>query len=404
MTAKLRLFKLVLFHARIGLGVRSLIFLVVMLLLSGFIFWSMPYLGTDGSAIFAPVTLSMVDQDDSLLSRKLIEQLGRMSLVEQVFTEPLADGLARLERNEALLVLVIPEDFYEISMRNEIRPPITVHLNPRQPVEAALFVRMLDNLAASIEGMQASYFAFASQMRPLYDDTGAFIRQMDQAASHVAFQVLGRRSVVEIDESGKFNTVYHVISNLVCLLALQTCLLLVTQIQHERTTGIRDRLILAGAGPWQLLAARQLVGLFWLAAGCLPLLSGLYRAFPAADHLTITVTVLALYWIFALVCQAVANWARPGDGVILGVWLTILAMLLAGGSIYPAPLLPEILREAGKITPAYWAARTLYRALEGQAVQPQAVWAAAAMAVPATLAAYASYRSRQAVIRPGDLS
>ncbi len=404
MTAKLRLFKLVLFHARVSLGLRSLVFFLVMLLLSGFIFWSMPYLGTDGSAIFAPVTLSMVDQDDSLLSRKLIEQLGQMSLVEQVYTEPLADGLARLDRNEALLVLVIPEDFYEISMRNEIRPPITVHLNPRQPVEAALFVRMLDNLAASIEGMQASYFAFASQMRPLFDDTDTFIRLMDRAASHVAFQVLGRRAVVEIDEGGKLNTVYHVISNLVCLLALQACLLLVTQIQQERTSGVRDRLILAGVSPWQLLAARQLVGLFWLSAGCLPLLAGLVRAFPAAHRLTIAVTVLVLYWIFALVCQAVANWARPGDGVILGIWLAILAMLLAGGSIYPSALLPAALREAGKITPAYWAARTLYRALDGQAAQPQAMWAAFVMAVPATLAAYASYRSRSAVIRAGDLS
>jgi hypothetical protein len=98
MTAKLRLFKLVLFHARIGLGCPIADFPCGHAALSGFIFWSMPYLGTDGSAIFAPVTLSMVDQDDSLLSRKLIEQLGRMSLVEQVFTEPLADGLARLEQ------------------------------------------------------------------------------------------------------------------------------------------------------------------------------------------------------------------------------------------------------------------------------------------------------------------
>jgi len=264
MSGKPVLFKLILFYAREAWSGRTLAFFGLMLGLSAFLLWGMPSLAPDASKMFPPVSFSIVDLDDSFISRTLIEQISQMTLVEMVYIEPLEAAQQRLSANETLLILVFPENFYEISMRNEQRPPIIVYLNDRKPVETALFVRFLDNMASSIEGVQASFFSFAETMLPLFDDNEAYIKTLDGAFAHIAFQMLGRRSVVTVDDSGKLNTVHHVISALICLLAMQTSLLLLTQVQQDRRSGVHERLMLAGVGWWQPLLARQLTGLAWL--------------------------------------------------------------------------------------------------------------------------------------------
>ena len=83
---------------------------------------------------------------------------------------------------------------------------------------------------------------------------------------------------------------------------------------------------------------------------------------------------------------------QPGDTVLLGAWLGILALLLLGGCIYPAPLLPPFIQQSGRWTPAYWAFQTTYRALGGQPAV-QGTWLAGGlMTGAATLLAALSWR------------
>jgi hypothetical protein len=401
MSGKPVLFKLVLFYAREAWSGRTLAFFGLMLCLSAFLLWGMPSLAPDASKMFPPVSFSIVDLDDSFISRTLIEQISQMTLVETVYVEPLETARQRLSANETLLILIFPEDFYEISMRNEQRPPIKVYLNDRKPVETALFVRFLDNMANSIEGVQASFFSFAETMRPLFDDNEAYVKTLDGAFAHIAFQMLGRRAVVAVDDSGKLNTVHHVISALICLLAMQTSLLLLTQVQQDRRSGVHERLILAGVGWWQPLLARQLTGLAWLAAGFAPLLAGLFHAYPDAARLPLILSVFILYWITGLLCQSLGYLGRPGDTILLGAWLGILALLLIGGCIYPDPLLPPFIQKSSNWTPAYWAYQTTYRALAGQAPVAGTWLAGGLITAAATLLAAISWHRSGASLSSG---
>ena len=401
MTGKPVLAKLFLFYARETWSGRTLAFFGLMLFLSAFLLWGMPSLTPDASTLFPPVSFSIVDLDDSFISRTLIEQISKMSLVDQVFVEPLDKARERLTANETLLILVFPEDFYEISMRSEQRPPINVYLNSRKPVETALFVRFLDNMASSIEGVQASFFSFAENMLPLYIDQEAYVKALDGAFSYIALQVLGRRSVIKIDETGKLNTVFHVISSLVCLLTMQTSLLLLTQVHQERSSGVHERLLLAGVRWWQPVLARQLTGMCWLAAGFAPLLAGLFHVYPGAAMTPLILAVLILYWVTGLLCQSLGYIGKPGDTVLLGAWLGILALMLLGGCIYPEPLLPAVLQEAGKWTPAYWAFQVTYHALSGRSTLDSAWLAGSLMTAAATLLAALGWRKAGAAAPVG---
>ena len=400
MAGKLKtIWLLIVFMTRSMVNLRTLSFLLLMLLLSAYLLWGLPALETDSEALFQPVSFSVVDQDKTLLSRKIIDQIASMDLVDQVYVETLPDAKSRLDRNESLLILVIPEDFYAISLRAEERPPLVVHLNERKPIESSLFVRLLDNMSASIEGVQASYFAMAAHLRPLYDDPEAFGPVLDRAASRVALLVLGRRATLEIDEQMKLNTISFVISSLLCLFILLTSLLLITQIQQERTSGVRDRMVLANVSWWQAVIARQISSLLWLAMVLLPLLIGLFRIYQEADRLSFVLTALLLHWVAALAAQAAANFARPDHMLLLGAWLLILALLLVSGCIYPEELLPDPVVRVGQLTPVYWSFQTFYRILQGQPLQQPASYAAAGFVLAASVLAGVSWHQKQ---RPVD--
>lgn len=383
---------------REAFSLHTLVFLLVMLLLSGFLLWGMPGLAPDAKDIFPPVSFSVVDRDDSLLSRKLTEQIASLSVVEAVFVESEAQARARLADGGSLLVLIIPEGLYEFSMKSERRPPIEVYLNSRMPVESAVFVRFLNNLAGSIEGVQSYYFAFAAGMRPLCQDDETYIKVMDRAATHIVFQILGRKSIVDIDTSGERNTVHFVISSLICLLTMQTSILILVQTQQERRSGVRERLRIAGVRWWQSCLARQLVGIGLLAVAFIPLMAGLFRAFPDLSRPTLIFSCLALYWICTLLSQAAGTIGSKGETALLGVWLGILALLLLGGGIYPEPLLPQALREIGQWTPAHYVFKAIYHALSGQAAGMETWLPLTVMAVAATgLSALSWHRANQSV-------
>ncbi len=365
MSGKPVLPRLILQGLREQFSIRTLFFLLVMLLLSAFLLWGMPGFAPDAKDIFPPVSFSVVDKDQSLLSRKLTEQIASLSVVEEVYVESEVDARQRLADGKSLLVLIIPEGLYELSMKSERRPPIEVFLNSRMPVESAVFVRFLNNLAGSIEGVQSYYFAYAAGMRPLFQDDRTYVQAMDRAATHIVFQMLGRKSIVDIDLSGERNTVHFVISALVCLLTMQTSLLLLVQTHQERKSGIRERLRLAGVRWWQSCLARQMVGLALMAIAFIPLIAGLFKLFPDLSRSSLLLSVFSLYWISALLSQAAGTIGSKGDTVLLGAWLCILALMLLGGAIYPEPLLPGVLREIGKYTPVHPVFRTIYHALDG---------------------------------------
>lgn len=392
------------FHLRETLSVRTLVFFAAVILVTVFLFSAMPYLAASGDRISYELSLSIVDPDYSLISEALASLMGNMNGMGQVYREDLQTAKSRLDNNEILLIIQMPEGFYDISVSLEKRPPITLWLNPRMPAETAIFVRALRSFADSIAGIQAAYVSFGELIRPLYEDINDYNMELTDTFSQLAIWALARRGVVTTDESARMSTPFHVISGLVCLLSMQTGLLLMAQSSDERRSGVIYRMALSQAPWWASPLARQLAGLLWAAVSLAPLVVGLKIYYPQARLELILPAVLCLFWVTSALCQAAGYLSGGGILALPGAWLAILVLLLLGGCIYPQTLLPEVLKPLMPLSPAYFAYGTIYAGLQGAAVPEGALTAFLAMAVISAVLLRITWKMGLGASRSGRLS
>ncbi|MDW7658641.1 MAG: ABC transporter permease [Bacillota bacterium] len=360
-----RLGKLTFFYIRESWSSRTLAFLVIMVLLTGFVLWGVPAMNDGEQRVFDRISLSIVDDDRSLISQILIEQLSDIGMIDAIFLDTLTRAQSRLAANEILLVIVIPAGFYDQTSHGSERSPLKVLINERMPAETAIFVRFLNNLADSIVAVQSAYYAFGEQVRPLYDNEQSYYRQMDATFIQLFLKMLGRKSFITITGEFQLHTVSFVISALLCLLTLLTALMNLLQVQQDRRNNLPDRLHAAGITWWQLLLARQLAGAVWLAAGFAPLLSGLFLFDRQMNRIPVIGAVVLLYWVGSALGQAWAQAGTIGEAKVMGAWLILFVMLLLGGCIYPLALLPDRLQLFSRLSPAYWAFSMIYGAYNG---------------------------------------
>jgi hypothetical protein len=299
----------------------------------------------------------------------------------QVYREDMETAQVRLKNNEILMIVQMPEGFYEASLSLQKRPPVTLWLNPRMPAETAIFVRALRSFADSIAGIQAAYVSFAMVVRPLYQDINDFNKELTDTFSQLALWALARRGVLTTDETARMSTPYHVIASLVCLLCMQTGLLLMAQAKDERSSGVIYRMALSKAPWWASPLSRQLAGLLWAGVSFAPLIVGLKIYYPQARLELILPAIFCLYWVTSSLCQAAGYLSAGGMLALPGVWLGILVLLLLGGCIYPQTLLPAVLKPLMPLSPAYFAYGTVYTGLQGGPAPVSALPAFAGMAV-----------------------
>lgn len=360
------LIKLLTFYWRDAWNARTVIFILSILLLSGILAFIPLDIDTGINTVFSPVNVSIVDDDRSLISHVLISQFSALAVVDNVYAETFEQAMDRLDRNEVLLVMVIPEGFYEQTRFALDRSALTVHLNAQMPAETSMFVRILNNASAGVVGIQSALYAYQEAITPLYTDQDNFFSAVEVAAINLAFKLMDRGSIVRIDTSSNHNPTAHVIGTLICLLTMMTSLLGFMQIQQERRDGLHERLILANVRWWQSTAARIVSGLFWLAAGLAPVFVLLHHFYPVLPFGLIGIIVLLLHLSTAALSTILAYMGKISDLLLPAAWLGILALLLLGGCIYPWPLLPGWIRTAGQLLPSYWAHSALYSLLAGQ--------------------------------------
>lgn len=393
-------FKLLRLYLRETWNSRTVSFLVLMLALTALLLADLPLTSQsdDKSIIFDPVRLSVVDEDESVISYALVDQFSSLEVVDKVYVESLDEALARIENNETLLALVIPQNFYEQTVQGAERAGLTVYLNEKMPSEATIFVRLLNNATGSVEAIQSALFTYQDNIRPLYSDDNEYWEAANIAGMNMAFKLLGRKSLLKVNESARLNTTWFVISALSCLLAMLTSLLVLLQVQQERRSGMHERLKLANVPWWQLMLAKQLIGLLWLAAGFAPLLAALNRLYAGLNPWPVILAIVLLYWISSSLCLILGYLGRPGETMLLAAWLGVLGILLLGGCIYPWQLLPDWLQQAALISPARWGFTLIYDSLAGKAISATALAALAAMIAASAAGSWLSWRQA----RPGN--
>ena len=107
------LFRLILFHLRETLTVRTLAFFAAVLLLTLFILSALPSFTEGHDRISYNLSLSIVDPEASLISQSLAGILEGMSGMGSVHIEDMATAQKRLDNNEILMIISIPPGFFE---------------------------------------------------------------------------------------------------------------------------------------------------------------------------------------------------------------------------------------------------------------------------------------------------
>lgn len=359
------LIKLLYFYWRDAWNTRTLIYLIVTLFLSAVLYFLPLDLDSGYNTVFSPVNVSIVDEDKSLISHALISQFSALAIVENVYEDSYEQAQERLKDNQVLLVMFIPEGFYEQTRFGLDRSALTVYLNRQMPAETSMFVRILGSAADGVAGIQSALYAYQESILPLYAEQQSYVSAVEVAAINLAFKLMDRGSIVKIDSSENHNPTAHVVSTLICLLAMMSSLLLFMQVQQERKNGLHERFLLANVKWWQASAARVISGLAWLLTGFVPVFILLGHFYPEISLLIIALLVLFLYAITSLLCLFLAYSGRTNDLMLLVAWLGLLILLLLGGCIYPRQLLPDWFQVIGGFSPAYWTHLALYNLFAG---------------------------------------
>ena len=272
-------------------GLFSLLF--PLLLLPLFLFF---FRGSSGGLQAFPV--SVIDEDETLMSKTLIRQMEEVELFSEVHKISREDISEELEKG-SVGVLRIPKDFFYTAYRFQ-GEPVELILNERRAMESAILESVFTSIMKIMEKEQEMSLAVfhtaygeklsASEEEELYH----------RASERLLNSVLKRQLIFQNEEIGAnvaFALVMRIASALLFLFLSFISLSMVSAVPEEEKKGIVSRFRQMGGRGFYL---SKFLLLFLLALPALALsLLFLYRSFALSPELLL---FFALYWgIFSLV-------------------------------------------------------------------------------------------------------
>ncbi len=356
--------QLTIYHLRENWGLRVLVF-ALLLPLFFFMLRGLPLLDDQDLQVFARFSLSIVEEDESMISQLIKDQLSSIEIVEQIHLESLARAEQRLADNEILLILYIPPGFFAQTMQAQQRAALEISLNPNMPTEAGMFVQFINDLAQGLSSVQAAYFAYGDLAWELYQDDQLYDKMLEATFIRLFLKALGRHEALALSDVLQFKKHIYVASSFFCIFTMLLSLLNFLLVQQEKNSNVLERQIACGIAWWQQFLARQLANTVWLLVGFTPLLALIRSIFPEARLGWLSLAICLLYWTSAALAQAYSLYGPVSESKIIAAWLLIFLLLLVGGCIYPLTLLPAWLGPLSRLSPAFWASGMISQGLGG---------------------------------------
>ena len=359
--------RLLVYYWRESCNIKTAIFLLVVVLLTLF-GRSLVWHNDEGEAkLFQPLSISIVDLDESVISYVIRTQMSELETIENVYLDDMDTAQKRLAANEVLMVIE-PEGFYEQAVSQDHRDSIKIWLNQQMPAEANLLARMLNHAADSISSIQATLHAYQEELRFVIEDDQQFQKYSEAATLDVAFKLIQRSSMLVIEQEARMRQVWFVAATLLSLFAMLPALLVLMLVQQEISSGQHARLLAANVPWWKLHLAKTIIGLIWLLAGLIPMALVSRDFIPQLKLWLVLAALVPLYLTTSFISIALAYRSHRTESVMLTAWMLLLAFLLFGGAIYPRQLLPEWMVTLQPVSPAYWSFSIIYDALYERAL------------------------------------
>ncbi len=366
-----------------GKGWKSILLLVVPLVLLLVMTLFMGQMANAG-AVTEPFAIAVRDEDDTIMSKMLIQQLRAVQLFDSVRSvrdaadeEILSDGCAA--------VITIPKDFfYDLYEMQDTEVVIT--LNGTMPRESAIVKSAIGALAGILEQNQRVYYAAA---RIRYGELHS--REMNEvyyryseASVNDALNRLDYFSIGSLYEGEMQSRTVFFAAGICSVLLLFVPLCVLRSLQEEREMGLSERFASAGSSPSLLLIAKYFAALILIAFSAAVLL--IATRFPHILKLIppllclITASFL-LFYLIGVLCGSTERSQLIGS-------VTLLIMLLLGGALFPYRLLPEKLQFAAAATIPYYVERVFYAvSLDRSMPEIARILLPVLMAIPFMLAA-----------------
>lgn len=297
-----------------------------------------------------PFAVAVRDEDDTFMSRILIDQISRVDVISSVVTGGEKTD-AELFQEGAAAVLTLPKDFF-YTLYDMQNVPVKVILNEAMPGEAALFKSLVSSVIKIVTENQTACRALyalaggepdAEALRQLYSEASAAI--LEDALSRQ--QVFSAADTLW--DTAKSKRVYY--ASAVCSLTLLFVPLCVCKgIPEERKLGVFQRSQAMGGSLWALLLSKFLVCLLLSAVPVGAVLLLLSIPFDLTVACTLLLTLLSGFSFFlflSLLLDDVPKTQTLGN-------LLIIASLLLGGGLYPYALLPKAAQILGRLTVPYY--------------------------------------------------
>ncbi|NLW11343.1 MAG: ABC transporter permease [Clostridiaceae bacterium] len=378
--------RLLVYYWRESCNIKTAVFLLVVILLT-FFGRSLIWYNDDGEAkLFQPLAISIVDLDESIISYVIRTQMSELEMIENVYLDDMETAQKRLAANQVLMVIELPEGFYEQAVSQDHRDSIKIWLNEQMPAESNLLARMLNHAADSISSIQATLHAYQEELRVVIDDDQQFQKYSEAATLDVAFKLIKRGSMLVIEQEAHMHQVWFVSAALLSLFSMLPALLVLMLVQQEVSSGQHARLQVANVAWWKLHLAKIIIGLIWLITGLIPMAFISQEFMPQLNMWLVLASLIPLYLTTSLLCITLAYRSSRTESILLTAWMLQLAFLLFGGAIYPRQLLPDWMITLQPLSPAYWSFTIIYEALYERVVPISAyLWPLVLSAVGAVL-------------------
>ena len=338
-----------------GKGWKSVLLLIVpiVLLLAMSLFMGKM---ANAGAFTEPFAIAVRDEDDTVMSKMLIQQLRAVALFDSV--RSVKGGTdEEILTDDCAAVITIPKDFF-YDLYDMQDTDVVITLRGSMPRESAIVKSAVAALAGILEQNQRIYYAAA---RIRYGELHS--REMNEvyyryseASVNDALNRLEYFSIGSLYEDELQSRTIFFAAGICSVLILFVPLCVLRSLQEEREMGIHERFVSSGSSSLLLLAAKYLADLLLIAFSVAVLL--IITRIPHAGKLILPLLCLTtvsflLFYLIGMLCGSTERAQLIGS-------VMLLLMLLLGGAIFPYRLLPEKLQFAAAATVPYYVERVFY--------------------------------------------
>lgn len=300
-------------------------------------------------AYVEPFPIAVRDEDQTLMSASLMGQMKQVELFSEIIDGGSATDASLMARGAAAVVTIPKDFFYDLYTMEPVN--VELALNEDMPLESSLiravFTSVMDIIAAN-ESVHLAVYDFC--YGPLDQQEQAQL--WEEFSNRLLRDALGRQLVfdTELMAADTVDTVQSALR--LCALSM-LCLFFpmvsVQAVPAERDTGLLARYRAADGSMLPFLLAKLVTGLLLT----LPTLAVVLALFCQEILLRAVWTVLLVYVGAWGVLLVLAVTAKDGAAAQRRGNVFLLLNLLAGGAVYPLPLLPDWLHGAARLTLPY---------------------------------------------------